>query len=71
MTGTIWAVYRCKKLKRGETPKDEVFVSAHKSLSDAAEKKNALAFIDRKHSYTVGPHYDEAPARSEETSAND
>lgn len=50
----IWAVYRCKKLKRGEVPSREAFISAHESASKAMDKANELAKADKLHSYTVG-----------------
>lgn len=53
-TNMPWAVYRCDLLGRGETPKNEVFVSGHLSASDAMDEANNLKRSDRKHSYMVG-----------------
>jgi hypothetical protein len=49
-----WAVYQCQKLGRGETPKDEVLVSAHFTASEAMDEANRRARADRTHTYTVG-----------------
>ena len=49
-----WAVYQCQKLGRGETPKDETFVSAHFTASEAMDEANRLSRNDRAHTYTVG-----------------
>jgi len=49
-----WAVYRCDLLGRGETPRNEVFVSGHLSPSEAMDEANRLKRADRANSYTVG-----------------
>lgn len=53
-TNMPWAVYQCQKLGRGETPKDEVFISAHLTAGEAMDEANRLARRDRAHTYTVG-----------------
>jgi len=53
-TNMPWAVYKSPKLGRGETPADEVAVSAHLTVSEAMEEANQLARNDRAHTYTVG-----------------
>lgn len=49
-----WIVYRCDRIGRGETPKNEVEVARAVTASEAYEKANELRRSDRQHSYTVG-----------------
>lgn len=53
-TNMPWAVYRCDVLGRGQTPRNEEFVSGHLSPSEAMDEANRLKRGDRSHSYTVG-----------------
>jgi hypothetical protein len=53
-TNMPWAVYQCQKLGSGETPKDEVAVSAHLAAGEAMDEANRRARADRTHTYTVG-----------------
>jgi hypothetical protein len=53
-TNMPWAVYQSQKLGRGETPKDEIAVSAHLTAGEAMDEANRLARRDRGHTYTVG-----------------
>lgn len=48
------AVYRCPKLGLGVTPRGEVLVSRHATISEAMDEANRLARQDRAHTYTVG-----------------
>lgn len=54
MTNMPWAVYRCDKIKRGQAPQNEVFVSGHLSASEAMAEANRLRFGNGAHSYVVG-----------------
>lgn len=53
-TNMPWAVYRCERLGRGQTPTNEIFVSGHVTPSEAMDEANRLKSADRGHSYTVG-----------------
>jgi hypothetical protein len=53
-TNMPWAVYRCDLIRRGETPRNEVFISGHLSAFEAMDEANRLKRSDRRHSYTVG-----------------
>lgn len=53
-TNMPWAVYRCDRIGRGETPKNEILVSGHMTASEAFDEANRLKRADRSHSYTVG-----------------
>lgn len=53
-TNMPWAVYKCAKLKLGQMPSDEVFVSGHLTASEAMAEANRLKAADRRHSYLVG-----------------
>lgn len=53
-TNMPWAVYRCDRIGRGQTPTNEVFVSGHLTPSEAMDEANRLKSQDRAHSYTVG-----------------
>lgn len=48
------AVYRCDLIRRGEAPRNEVFVSGHLTLSEAMDEANRLKRADPAHSYIVG-----------------
>lgn len=48
------AVYRCDRIKRGETPRNEVFVSGHLTIREAMDEANRLRRLDPAHSYIVG-----------------
>lgn len=53
-TNMPWAVYRCPQLRRGETPRDEVFVSGHLTPAEAMDEANRLKQLDWSHTYMVG-----------------
>lgn len=54
LTNMPWAVYRCDRLGRGQTPKNETLVSGHLTPSEAMNEANRQKRGDRSHSYTVG-----------------
>ena len=54
MTNMPWAVYRCDRIARGQTPTNEVFVSGHLSPGEAMDEANRLKRADRGNSYIVG-----------------
>lgn len=54
MNNLPWIVYRCDRIKRGETPKNEAFVSDHLTMREAMDEANRLRRLDAAHSYTVG-----------------
>jgi hypothetical protein len=53
-TNMPWAVYRGDRLKRGETPRNEVMVAGFLSLSEAMDAADARKRSDPAHTYTVG-----------------
>ena len=53
-TNMPWAVYRCDRIGRGETPRNETLISGHLSPREAMDEANRLKRADRAHSYTVG-----------------
>lgn len=53
-TNMPWAVYRGDRLRRGETPRNEVLVSGHLSLDEAMEEANRMKRLDGAHTYAVG-----------------
>jgi hypothetical protein len=54
-TNMPYAVYRCDLIGPGNrTPKNEVLISGHVTLSEAMDAANKAKRADRKHSYSVG-----------------
>jgi len=53
-TNMPWAVYRCDRIRRGETPQNETLVSGHLTPSEAMDEANRLKRADPAHGYTVG-----------------
>lgn len=53
-TNMPWAVYRCDLIRRGETPRNEVFISGHLTPGEAMDAANAMKRADRCNSYIVG-----------------
>jgi hypothetical protein len=53
-TNMPWAIYRCDRIKRGQSPQNEVFVSGHLTPGEAMDEANRLRRADAAHSYTVG-----------------
>ena len=54
-TNMPWAVYRCDRLTRGDTPQNEQLISGHLTPMEAMHEANRLKRADMAHSYTVGP----------------
>ncbi|VDS07549.1 hypothetical protein PARHAE_00726 [Paracoccus haematequi] len=54
MSNMPWAVYRCDRIQRGQTPQNEVFVSGHLTPGEAMDEANRLKAGDRSNSYIVG-----------------
>lgn len=55
MTNMPWAVWRCDLVRRGQTPRNEVFVCGRLTASEAMAEANRLKRADRGNSYMVGP----------------
>lgn len=51
-----WAVYRCDRIGRGQTPQNETPVAVRTSPSEAMDLANTLKAKDRDHSYVVGAY---------------
>lgn len=49
-----FAVYRCDRIKRGQTPQNETPVAVRASASEAMDLARSLRRDDTAHSYTVG-----------------
>lgn len=56
MTNMPWTVYKCAKLRRGQSPHDldQTPVSHHLTASEAMDAADAAKKADRGHSYMVG-----------------
>ena len=54
MTNMPFTVYRCDKIKRGETSQNEVAVEHFLTFNDAADAANAFRRANPRHSFTVG-----------------
>lgn len=51
----MWVVYECDKIKRGQTPKNETLIEVgFETPTEAMERANELARLNRRQSYTVG-----------------
>ena len=53
-TNTLWAVYRCDKIKRRGAPQNEVAISFHATAGEAMDAANREQRADRAHSFVVG-----------------
>lgn len=51
-----FAVYRCDRIGRGQTPQNETPVAVRTSAGEAMSLANTLKATDRAHSYTVGAY---------------
>lgn len=49
-----WAVYRCRRIERGQMPQGEVVVSLHATAWEAMDEADRLKSADRENSYVVG-----------------
>lgn len=54
MTNMPFTVYRCDKIKRGETSQNEVAVENFLTFNEAADAANAFRRANPRHSFTVG-----------------
>lgn len=51
-----FAVYRCDRIGRGQTPQNETPVAVRTSAGEAMDLANTLKASDRAHSYVVGAY---------------
>lgn len=54
MTNLPLTVYRCDRIKRGETSRNEIAVEHHLTFNDAADAANAMRRANPGYSFTVG-----------------
>lgn len=51
----IFTVYRCDRIRRGQSPQNEVIAeTGFATAGEAMDRANELRRADRDHSYTVG-----------------
>lgn len=54
MTNMPFTVYRCDKIERGQTSRNEIAVEHHETFNDAADAANAMRRANPRYSFTVG-----------------